>query len=111
MPSLDAGVGRRRGRSAAGQLEALEEEPPALVHRSGILLPARVGVLDGVQVPAAGEGARHIGNRFSGRASFSRVGRFPVIMIGSCRVALHKRLLMVDGDTKRSFLSVFPLHA
>ena len=48
---LGGGVGGR-GRGTFGQLEALEEGPPQVVHRGRVGLPALIGVVNRVQVPA-----------------------------------------------------------
>ena len=49
---LPPGIQRRRGQAVDAELEALEEEPPAFIDGSRVLLPLVVGLLDGIQVPA-----------------------------------------------------------
>src|SRR5262249_37763386 len=52
--------------AGGAEVEALEEDPPALVHGLGVVAPLPVGGLDGVQVPAGGEGGARHGGRFPG---------------------------------------------
>src|SRR5437763_1134697 len=47
---LPPGIQRRRGQAVDAELEALEEEPPAFIDGSRVLLPLVVGLLDGIQV-------------------------------------------------------------
>src|SRR5437667_10127815 len=56
---LPACIQRRRGQAVRAKLEALKEETPALVNRSGILLPLAIGRFDVFQVPACSRRFTH----------------------------------------------------
>src|SRR5437867_3812821 len=53
---LRAGACGRRSCTSDAQLEALEEQPPAVVHGGRVVAPALVGGFKNIEVPARGEG-------------------------------------------------------